>query len=194
MATCSDIIKGAFRRSGMSRDVDEVRPREMDRGLQVLQDVYMGLVASGAFGRFNDVLVTDDYDAKEQDRILVNTTSSVTISYPQTVEEDSAEGGYRPPLDGSAIITTDVYSTDIVVHVYDATYAAWTPIEGLALASYAPLSSRYRAALEARLAVRLCEENGIAVTPELRRQEGQGILALLSRYDAPRRDLEATFY
>lgn len=194
MATCSDIIKGAFRRSGMSRDVDEVRPREMDRGLQVLQDVYMGLVASGAFGRFNDVLVTDDYDAKEQDRILVNTEASVTISYPQTVEDDSAEGGYRPPLDGSAIITTDVYSTDIVAHVYDATYAAWTPIEGLALASYAPLSSRYRAALEARLAVRLCEENGIAVTPELRRQEGQGILALLSRYDAPRRDLEANYF
>lgn len=194
MATCSDLIKGAFRRAGLSRDLDEVRPREMDRALQVLQDVYLGLVGSGAFGRFKDVLVTADYDAEEQDRILVNTTDAVSITYPVTVEDDAAEGGYRPPLDGSAIITTDVYTTDIVVHVYDATYAAWTPIEGLTLASYAPLSTRYRAGLEARLAVRLSEENGIAVTPELRRQEGQGILALVSRYDAPRRDLEATFY
>lgn len=194
MATCSDLIKGAFRRAGLSRDLDEVRPREMDRALQVLQDVYLGLVGAGAFGRFNDVLVTADYTAKENDRILVNTTSAVTITYPQAVEDDSAEGGERPPRDGSAIITTDVYSTDIVVHVYDSTYAAWTPIEGLTLASYAPLTSRYRAGLEARLAVRLAEENGIAVTPELRRQEAQGILSLVSRYDAPRRDLEATYF
>ena len=194
MATCSDLIKGAFRRAGLSRDLDEVRPREMDRALQVLQDVYLGLVGSGAFGRFNDVLVTADYEAEEQDRILVNTEDDISITYPQTVADDAAEGGYRPPRDGAAIMTTDVYSTDIVVHIYDAAYAAWTLIEELTLASYAPLSVRYRAGLEARLAVRLCEENGMAVTPELRRQEAQGILALVSRYDAPRRDLEATYF
>lgn len=194
MATCSDLIKAAFKRARISGDLDEVRPREMDRGLQVLQDVYLGLVGSGAFGRFNDVLVTADYEAEEQDRILVNTEDDISITYPQTVADDAAEGGYRPPRDGAAIMTTDVYSTDIVVHIYDAAYAAWTLIEELTLASYAPLSVRYRAALEARLAVRLCEEHGMTVTPELRRQEGQGILALVSRYDAPRRDLEATYF
>jgi hypothetical protein len=91
-------------------------------------------------------------------------------------------------------MTTDVYSTDIVIHIYDAAYAAWTLVEELTLDSYAPLAVRYRAGLEARLAVRLAEEHGVAVTPELRRQEGQGILALVSRYDAPRRDLEAAFF
>lgn len=194
MATCSDLIKGAFRRGGLSRDLDEVRPREMDRALQVLQDVYMGLIGSGAFGRFNDVLVTADYSAKENDRILVNTESSITITYPQTVADEDAEGGFRPPRDGAAILTTDVYSADIEAHVYDSAYAAWTPIEELTLATYAPLTARYRAGLEARLAVRLCEENGVAVTPELRRQEAQGILALVSRYDAPRRDHEANYF
>jgi len=194
MATCRDIIKAAFKRARITGDLDEVRPREMDRGLQVLQDVYMGLVGSGAFGRFNDVLVTADYEASEQDRILVNTEDDISITYPQTVADDAAEGGYRPPRDGAAIMTTDVYSADIVVHIYDAAYAAWTLVEELALTSYAPLSQRYRAGLEARLAVRLAEEHGVAVTPELRRQEAQGILALVSRYDAPRRDLEATFY
>ena len=194
MATCRDIIKAAFKRARITGDVDEVLPREMDRGLQVLQDVYMGLVGSGAFGRFNDVLVTADYTAKEQDRVLVNTEDDISITYPQTVADEAAEGGYRPPRDGAAIMTTDVYSTDIVVHIYDAAYAAWTLIEELALTSYAPLSQRYRAGLEARLAVRLAEEHGVSVTPELRRQEGQGILALVSRYDAPRRDLEAAFF
>jgi hypothetical protein len=194
MATCRDIIKAAFKRARISGDLDEVRPREMDRGLQVLRDVYMGLIGSGAFGRFNDVIVTADYDAKEQDRILVNTEDAVSITYPQTVEDDSAEGGQRPPLDGAVIMTTDVYATDIVAHVYDAAYAAWTPVEGLALDDFAPLSRRYRAGLEARLAVRLADEHGVAITPELRRQEAQGILALVSRYDAPRRDMEATFY
>jgi hypothetical protein len=194
MATCRDIIKAAFKRARISGDLDEVSPREMARGLQVLQDVYLGLVGSGAFGRFNDVLVTAAYTAKEQDRILVNTESAVSITYPQTVADEAAEGGYRPPRDGAAIMTTDVYSTDIVIHIYDAAYAAWTLVEGLTLDSYAPLAVRYRAGLEARLAVRLAEEHGVAVTPELRRQEGQGILALVSRYDAPRRDLEAAFF
>lgn len=162
--------------------------------MQVLQDVYLGLVGSGAFGRFKDVLVTADYEAEEQDRILVNTEDNVTITYPQTVEDDYAENGVRPPRDGAAIITTDVYSTDIVVHVYDSTYAAWVSTEGLALDSYAPLSSRYRAGLEARLAVRLSEENGVPVTPELRRQEAQGILAIVSRYDAPREPVETSYF
>lgn len=194
MATCSDLIKAAFKRARISGDLDEVLPREMARGLQVLQDVYMGLIGAGAFGRFSDVIVTADYSAKEQDRILVNTEDAVTITYPVTVEDDSAEGGVRPPLDGAVIMTTDVYGVDIVAHVYDAAYAAWTPVEGLALDDFAPLSRRYRAGLEARLAVRLAEEHGVAVTPELRRQEAQGILALVSRYDAPRRDLEATYF
>ncbi|MFZ5667958.1 MAG: hypothetical protein ACOY4K_00540 [Pseudomonadota bacterium] len=194
MATCNEVVKGAFRRAGISRDLDEVRPREMERGLQVLQDIYLGLVGSGAFGRFNDVDIDDDYTAEEQDRILVNTESAVTVTLPQTVEDGYATDGVRPPLDGAVVMVTDVYSTARSTYVYDASYAAWTAIESLALASFAPLSVRYRAGLEARLAVRLAEENGVPVTPELRRQEAQGIAALLHRFDAPRRETEATYY
>jgi hypothetical protein len=183
MATCDELVKGAFRRAGISRDLDEVRPREMDRGLQVLQEIYLELVAGGAFGRFNDVAVDDDYTAEEQDRILVTTEDAVTVTLPETVTPE--DGEERPPLDGSVVMVTDVASTTRATYIYDAAYAAWTLIEGLTLSGFAPLSIRYRSGLEAKLAVRLSEENGMAVTPELRRQEAQGTLALLHRFDAP---------
>lgn len=192
MATCSELVKGAFRRAGISRDLDEVRPREMDRGLQVLQDVYLELVAGGAFGRFNDVLVDDDYAAEEQNRILVTTEAAVTVTLPETVDDDLV--GDRPPLDGSVIMVTDVASTTRATYIYDAAYAAWTLIEGLAIGDFAPLSVRYRSGLEAKLAVRLSEENGMAVTAELRRQEAQGTLALLHRFDAPERSSASSNY
>lgn len=183
MATCDELVRGAFRRAGISLDLAEVRPREMDRGLQVLQDIYLELVAGGAFGRFNDVAVDGNYEAEEQDRILVTTVDAVTVILPETVTPE--DGEERPPLDGSVVMVTDVASTIRETYIYDAAYAAWTLIEGLALSGFAPLSIRYRSGLEAKLAVRLSEENGMAVTPELRRQEAQGALALLHRFDAP---------
>lgn len=192
MATVDDLVRGAFRRAGISRDTGEVRPREMDRGLQVLQDLYLELIAGGAFGRFNDVLVDSDYDAEEQDRVLVTTTNAVTVTLPETVTPDGGEE--RAPLDGSVVMVTDVASTTRATYVYDAAYAAWTLIEGLTLSSFAPLSIRYRSGLEAKLAVRLSEENGMAVTPELRRQEAQGVLALLHRFDAPERASSSSNY
>lgn len=192
MATCSDLIKGAFRRAGISRDLDEVRPREMDRGLQVLQDIYLELLGGGAFGRLNDVTVSADYTALEQDRVLVTTQDAVTITLTATTNDPS--DGVRPPLDGAAIVITDVASTSRETYIYDAAYAAWTDIDALALDTFAPLSIRYRSGLEARLAVRLSEENGFAVTPELRRQEAQGILALLHRFDAPERETQANYF
>lgn len=183
MATCDELVRGAFRRAGISRDLAEVRPREMERGLQVFQDLLLELIAGGAFGRFNDVIVDEDYTAEEQDRILVTDTSAITITLPETVDDDLV--GDRPPLDGSIIAVTDVATLDRATFIYDAAYAAWTQIEDLTLSSFAPLSIRYRSGLEAKLAVRLSEENGMAVTPELRRQEAQGTLALLHRFDAP---------
>lgn len=193
MATCEELIKGAFRRAGITSDVDEVRPREMTRGLQVLQDIYLELVAGGAFGRFTDITVEESYTAEEQDRILVTTEDAVTITLPETVT-DADTGDVRPPLDGSVVAVTDVASTTRRTYIYDSAYAAWTQIEDLALSSFAPLSVRYRSGLEARLGVRLSEENGMAVTPELRRQEAQGFLALLQRFDAPRVETTANYF
>lgn len=195
MATCDELIKGAFRRAGVSRDLDEVRPRELDRGLQVLQDLYLDMIASGGFGRLKDVAVDADYTAEEQDRILVTTTDAVTITIPETIDDDLAEDGVRPPLDGSVVAVTDVASTTRATYVYDAGYAAWTLIEDLELSSFAPLSVRYRSALEARMAVLLAEENGMPVTAELRRQEGLGRLSMMQRFDAPDRATSSTqFY
>ena len=198
MATCSDLIKGAFRRAGISRDLDEVRPREMDRGMQVLQDIYLGLIGSGAFGRMNDVVVTADYDAEEQDRILVNTGDDVTVTLPATVDDAYAENGVRPPRDGTIVIVTDALSTARKTYIYDATSdvaaGMWSAVEDMELSTQAPLAVRYRAGLEARMAVRLSEENGMAVTPELRRQEAQGIGALLHRFDAPERATQPDYF
>ena len=193
MATCEEMVKGAFRRAGVSRDLDEVRPREMGRGLQVLQDLYLELIGGGAFGRFNDVSVSADYTAAEQDRILVTTTDAVAITIPETITDDNT-GDERPPLDGSIIAVTDVASTDRRTYVYDSAYAAWTLIEDLTLAGFAPLSVRYRSGIEAKLAVRLAEENGMMVTPELRRQEAQGTLALLHRFDSPRVETQSNYF
>ena len=192
MATCEALIKGAFRRAGISRDIDEVRPRDMERGLQVLQDVYLGLVGSGAFGRMKDVEVDADYTAYEQDRILVTTQDSVEIILPETT--DDPDEGVRPPRDGSVVMVTDVYSADRVTYIYDASGALWAGIEALTLTDTAPLAIRYRAGLEARLAVRLSEENGMAVTPLLLKQEAQGISALLHRFDAPETQTQATYF
>lgn len=192
MATCEALIKGAYLRAGVTRDIDEVRPRQMDRGLQVLQDVYLGLVGSGGFGRFKDVNVAADYTAYEQDRILVTTEDAVTVTLPETT--DDPDEGIRPPRDGSVVMVTDVYSADRSTYVYDAAGALWTGIEALTLTDTAPLAIRYRAGLEARLAVRLSEENGMAVTPELRRQEAHGIASLLHRFDAPEIQTQPNYF
>ena len=192
MATCSDLIKGAFRRAGISRDLDEVRPRELERGMQVLHDVYLELLGAGAFGRLNDVAVSEDYEAQEQDRVLVTDEDAITITIGETVVDPI--DGLRPPRDGSVVVITDVATTARLLYIYDAAFASWVDIAALTLTDEAPLTVRYRAGLEARLAVRLSEENGMAVTPELRRQEAMGMSSLLHRFDAPERATQPDYF
>lgn len=126
-------------------------------GLEAALGMYQGFIGNGLFGPTTDVLIEDDYEAGENERIINNSADDVDITLPLTLT-DAVTGLERTPEDRSFVI---VARADPVFYVYDADVADWIEIGALTIESNAPLSGRFETGLAALLAVHILSEYGM---------------------------------
>lgn len=182
-----------MRKAGVRAAAESLSAEDGEVGMELLHEIYAEMVGKGFFGRTTDVVVTDDYEAQEQDRILVTTGDAVSVTLAATVT-DADTGEVRPPKDYSLIIVADALSDGHQSYVYDALYGTWAPLTGLTLDSYAPLSHKFPAGLRGMVAIKRAAEEGLPVSPVHAREAAMMNLALASRYDSAAEPVSNTYF
>lgn len=146
MTTCRDTITQALRLTKVIASGDAASADEADDGMVALQSFYDQLVTGGMFGTLRDFYKTDEYEAKEGERITA--PAGVTITFPETLS-DNDNGGDRVPRDLACIET--IIDGARTVKIWDRT--GWVDLLGLDLNDTAPLAERNAFGLAAALAV-----------------------------------------
>jgi hypothetical protein len=193
MPTCLEIITSAYRKAGVMDAAGTLSASDGQVGLELLQEVYLDILAKGFLGRLNEVNVTDDYEALEFDRVLVTTEDAVTVTIPLTYE-DADTGEVRAPKDYAVVTVSDGLSDARQLYIFDAIYGAWSRVDELALDDYAPLSGRFPAGLRAHVAIKRAAEDGLPMSAGIVRDAATMNLALANRFDGPSRPVEVEFF
>lgn len=187
--TVRDIITGAIVELGALALGDTPPAEEADRGLTILQALYLEAVENGKFGRVTDYLATDDYEAEEQQRVFAD---GFTITLPDTVE-DEIDLEDRKPRDLAMIQVVDD-GADPQISIYDAHQGAWVRLDSLTLNSDAPLAQRNRHGFECALARRLASSLQRPV-PQGTDAYANGLsAAIANRYSAPRTTTQPDYF
>ena len=155
MTTCRDIVTLALRQARIVGIGRAPRAAEADEGMVALQSLYDGMFADGPLGPFTDVYATDDYTAKENERIIAD---GATNTIPDTIEENDA---VRTPKDLTAVIVI----TDTTQKNYVFSLGRWEICDSLTLDSDAPLAARDKTGLAALLAIEYAEMFGAQLPP-----------------------------
>jgi len=179
MTTCRDVIKSAYRRSGIMAAGVNLNASQANIGMERLVGLYGSLIEGGMFGRICDkYLDTATYTAEEGQRVYQSIPATVTI--PTTVV-DTGTGRTRQPLDLAFIIVVDPVSGEPEYWLFDGMRGQWASIHGLTLTAQAPLTPRFDEAIKDLLAEALLEETGQPTPGELLRRVGRARLSLATR-------------
>lgn len=82
---CRSIVNGALRKIGRLGAGREPRAVDSTDTLAALQGMYFSWIATGAFGRLQDVIPVTDYVARCGERIFRNQSQVSSITLPETV-------------------------------------------------------------------------------------------------------------
>lgn len=220
--TCRDLTKRSLRKLFVLASGREPTGSQAQDALDALLSIYKEFVGQGVFGRLNPVIITaSTYSARENERVVCNNASGVTVTLPDTITLDllretpyylsyddlgtTASGydygrGYptevipRPPRDGAIITVTDLFSTLDLTWIYDGPGARWISIDSLTLSDIAPLTGRYANGLAAILAVRLAPEWSVTPSPLVLSEANSGRSMLSARYDRQYRPVVASYF
>jgi hypothetical protein len=172
MYTCRQLITRSLRMLGV---IGEGNPAptaaQGDDGLNALIALYNGLIGTGTFGPLKDVLITENYTAKENERVI-DATGLLTVTLPLTVDVTLCDG---EPYDPTCDTTRPVQDRSIVLQlggtpkasIFDGDLNAWTDVNALTLDSTAPLSGRFGTGLCAILAQNIAPEYGLEAPPQI---------------------------
>lgn len=193
MALCEEIIRSAFRRSGIAAAGVPLNATRMTVGLEYLQGMYRTFVNGALFGRLTDYyLSSGNYTASEGQRIYKNAPASV-ITIPPTLTDPNT-GATRAPLDAAMIVVVDPATNVPAMWIYNTMLAKWQNVANLVPGDVAPMSMEWDDQLKDLLAVYICDENTLSVTPVLAKKVGLAKIAIASRYGNPRVDGVAEYY
>lgn len=168
-ATCLDVITSALRLGRVLSSGGVPKAAEAADGMACLQSLYDGWLATGMFGRLEDVYLVSDDVAQEGKRYLL--AAGVTLTEPSVVSaDDSADGAARQPRDLGLYESVASDGTR-AVRLYDRT--GWVDLIDLDQGAIAPLSGRGQMGLAAVLA---CSgpfiamfNDSAAMNPDIRR-------------------------
>lgn len=209
--TCLRIGTGAMRKLGVLAIGREPTAAQGEEFMITLQAMYNELIGQGVFGKLYGTLVTDaTYEAHEYERVTINSTvTTVTIPTTITTEWDSGpfdgprDYGWsmfsptspRPPIDNAVIQVARSNLTDAEpqTYIYDAPRGKWVLIEGLTLASIAPLSNRYGEALKSILALKLAAPFNVEPTQILLGEYARANSILSTRFDRSHRQASGQY-
>lgn len=200
MTTCADILRLAMGQLGLTRAGEQPTGQESTDGLIAIQGMYDAWLAEGMFGRVNDTIISGNYTAAEQDRVIND--GGYTVTLPTVITPTVPTGTYypiwpdertwaalqstatRPPRD---LARVDVVASGATTnYLYDARQRAWITLNGLALSSTAPLANRGVLGLAACLSLQLADSYGTKPSEGTARQATLFAWSLSSRYDSQR--------
>ena len=200
MTTCNDIVRIALGQLRQLRAGEQPTGQEANDGMLALQGMYDSWCSQGLFGRLNDIIISTNYTACEQDRVIND--GGYTVTLPTTITPTIPYGTYyplwpderrwtalqtataRPPRDMALIEV--VASGATKRYYYDARTRAWTRLDSLALTDTAPFSNRGALGLAACLTSFLADSYGEQPSPMTARQCSLFMWGLSSRYDSQR--------
>lgn len=216
MTTCLNILKSAYRRSGIVAAGVNLNATQVQIGMERLIELYDRGIQTGLFGRLTDYYLTSgNYTALEWQRIFKASAGS-TITLPQfynlsnnagdpsdygfsggnatRAQEQiggginrTSDGSSRAPFDGAVVVVVDKATTPFTTTTHIYdATAGWIQASQLNRTSYAPLSGRAEAHIKNLLAIDLLGENGLQVDPILLRNAGMARMYLATKYDQPR--------
>lgn len=121
MALARVVCNLALRKLGVVGSGRDARATDLVDTLNALRSMYLGWIASGASGRLVDVVITDDYCARPNERMIRESEDACFVSLPQI----SVDGCWRhdfgtnslvwdPILDGDGAPILDEYNRDIL--------------------------------------------------------------------------------
>jgi hypothetical protein len=189
MATCRDITNLALRKLGKLGAGREARIADATDALDALQSMYVGWVASGAFGRLHDVQPSGpEYTARCGQRVTRTSAALVEVILPeQTVQNGLYDygrciPGYVYPQDGDAVVIVTLDTGLIQTWLYDGTAKKWQDVTMLQMDDVAPRSVADRQGLASCLAIELADQYGAALHPTTLAQAGRYKTALVAHY------------
>lgn len=183
MTTVRDIVTLALRQARVVGIGRTPRAAESDEGLVAMQSLFDSMFSGGLLGPFTDVYATEDYTAKENERIIAD---NATITIPDTIEVYGDED--RTPIDLSAVVVI----TDTTELKYVFSLGRWEACHALTLDSTAPLAERDKTGLAALVAMEYCEMFG-AQLPPATAQRAMRFKGSLSHKFSTARDLAEYF-
>jgi hypothetical protein len=200
VATCQDIAAKAMQRLRLLSSGESPTGQEAEDIMLVIQSMYDTWISDGLFGRMNDTVISGNYTAQEQDRVIND--GGYTVTLPITIQPRIPSGYYygdwpdnglwsalqtsspRPPRDLSLIA---VVASGATTHsIYDARLRAWVKLDGLALTDIAPLSNRGFSGLASIVAEKIADDFGASVTPGVQQEATSFRWGLSSRYSSQR--------
>lgn len=191
MATCDRVINRALQKCFAIDGGATPDGVESSDALETLQSVYNELLWGGAFGRMIEVSEDAAYTAEENESIGNSTDSNITITLPETVDDEFAEDGTRRPYD---LTPVRIVGSAQTWYLYDGWQGAWVRCSDLALSDEAPLSERSVDGLSGLLAMRQAEEFSLQAKPGALAAAQKFHSLLTHKLDRPRRETEATYY
>jgi hypothetical protein len=215
MATNRVVINEALRRFRALAPGDDPTVDELAAGLEALQSLMLEL--HEAAGPMTNVDVTADYIPGENERVRVQEGHTVAITYPNSIllganapddygfgdasqatkgSEAAADGvSSRPPRDGARI---EVVGAAQELRFYRADINSWVLAGNLTADGELPLNARYRGAVAAMLAFRLCETwpspQEVLPSAALARDADRGRYALMMRSGVARQPVRAEYF
>jgi hypothetical protein len=150
--TVQELIRRAYRLAGYLKMDDQPTVSEMTNGIEALQGVLHEVLVQ--YARLTDVIIEDDYEAGENERVFNYGTPSYTVTPPTTIE-DAVTGEDRPPRNGAMIEVSDPTPQQ---YVWVSHFGAWKQLHDLSISDSNPLGPAHDQDLAALLAVRLSAE------------------------------------
>ena len=190
MATCREVITLALKKARQVTPGEDPTADMAEDALATLQSIYDEAVGGGWFGSLTDVLVSEDYEASENERVFNNTDTSLSITCPETVT-DAFTGDERPPRDRSVVV---IAGSTVEAFLYSAQRGAWDDLTDLALDDFAPLSDRSKDGLASLLAVRLGEEYGAEIGPAIKGAAAVFTSMISHKRDSQRQSVQANYF
>lgn len=178
MPTVRQSVTSAMRKARLLNQSDtSLKPVELNNGRGIVASMLVGWVNDGLFGPLTEVIATDDYEAKENERIR---DGGFTITLPTEI---SADGGVRKPYDLSVVATTGATPT---LKIYDATLDEWVSLLSLTNDSEVPLAARDPDGFACVLAMHYAEEFGKQLGPMTMRKAESFMDQLTAKFGAVR--------
>lgn len=147
MTTLRVIFNRAAR---MCRAIQVGESPAAEEAAAMLEDA-QGFFLTNPIRALTDVLITDDYEAGENERITF-TSGSPTVTYPTTITDNN--GSDRTPQNGAIVEVAGASGSTRKIYITEL--KTWMPLTGLTASSENPFGPTHDADVAAMLAVRFC--------------------------------------